>query len=233
MIHKLVFIITLIFIANVASGQIEASLDDMANRGLASVFAAQNEQGLPVGFSVDAFLEYEGSERGMWICAVRFDLLIDGRIVPKYTYGLVGIGGTRDEARALSVREWLIAFGVPFCQSTLKTGDGLPIAGLIAYPGFLGIRGERPESWPDSPMAGNGHSIILSALLRVQEVQQLSPPFTLDLKIVISPNGGIESGECRLNGRIENELLAALENLSWPAAQSSYMVKQYYIIIGQ
>jgi hypothetical protein len=230
LIQKIAFVITFIFLTTTVCGQSTVSLDDMAHQGLANLFARYNDQGIPEAISVFPVVEYEGTEQGMWICAVRFDVLIDRRISPEYTYKSVGIGSTENEAKAGAVREWLAAFGVPFCRATLKTGDGHQIGDLFAYSGLLGIRGERPDSWIDSPMAENGPAMILSSLLRVQKVRQLTPPFTLDLRIVISPYGGIESGECRLNGRVESALLAALENLPWPTGQAPYMVKQYFVI---
>ncbi len=167
------------------------------------------------------------NQGGRWINGVRFDLRIDGKDEPKFTFGAVGIGDSKEEAQKVAIQEWLAYFGKSFVPAMLRLDQGIDLEGFIVYPGFLGIRGQSTEKVAEA--LGDMDKRIFSALAPMLSDQSHGAfPMTLNFMIVSQGDGKVE-GECRLNSVGSTQGLSLLSQLPWPKNGSPYLLKKYYI----
>jgi len=159
--------------------------------------------------------------------------MVDGYRQLEFSYGSIGVGESKVEARETAIDEWLEAFGRPFVSATLSSENGIDLDGFTVFAGSTGFRGDYPGDWLNGSV--DMHKRLLSILIPVFSMSDtfsyngLSTQ-TLDLKINITERGE-SSGECRLNGEVSLDILTTFMDQAWPSTDSSYLFKQYYIIV--
>jgi hypothetical protein len=162
-----------------------------------------------------------------WVSGVRFDLRLDGKADPKFTFGSIGIGASKEEAQKVAVQEWLAYFGTSFVSAILQSNQNIEADGFVVYPGLLGIRGQSTEKVVEA--LGDLDKRIFSALAPIlSDTSSGDFPMTLSFMIVNQGDGKVEA-ECRLNGAETTQGVSLLKNLSWPKDGIPYLLKKYYI----
>jgi len=190
---------------------------------------------LPDGreISISIFSQDEMQKHGMWISPFEIYVIIAGYHQTEFDYGTIGIDEIKEEARKTALDEWLEAFGNSFVFATITWEWGIDLNNFTAYPGSIGFRGSCPGDWLDGSF--EMHQKILSGLIPILENSSTfdfngKRTQTVDLKININEQG-VYDGECRLNREVSLDILKVMEKLDWPTTNSSYLIKQYYIII--
>lgn len=243
--HRILLFIYLFFaVAMFTTGcskqqETETSTEELAIRGLKQLFtnaapieiSESGESSFLVSereISISTTVEQELKRDGKWFCGLRFDVAINGVDYPEFTYGSVGVGDSKEEARQIAIEEWLAAFGIPFVSAMLESDTGIEFNTFTAYAGPMGIRGEHPGGWLDA--TDEMHTRLLLPLIPILESDPTWNQATLDLKLVVGDAGELD-GECRLNAQLSSNILSVLNEMSWPLSESPYMFKQYYVII--
>lgn len=165
---------------------------------------------------------------------------VDSVAVPALGSGSIGIGSNEDDAFAAAVEEWVLQYGTPISQAIWPEGVRDP-ALTRTFPtgrhevvvGPTGIRGEPPRSWRDGKPPDLGAQIVDAAAPLLDSLLTTSSPYhAITLTLAIGKGGGLE-GECRVDGRVSPELLAAMAQVPWPAAESTVLWKQYLVVREQ
>jgi hypothetical protein len=163
-----------------------------------------------------------------WVIGVRFDLRLDRKDVPRFTFCTVGIGDSKDEAKKVAVEEWLAYFGTSFVSAMLKSDPDFEFEGFLVHSGMLGIRGQSTGRVAEA--LGDMDKRIVSALAPILSDQSHgSLPMTLNFMIVVNADGKVE-GECRKNDEVSAQGLSLLAQLSWPKNGSTYLLRKYYML---
>jgi Family of unknown function (DUF6348) len=170
-------------------------------------------------------VESEGSAQGKSFVAMRIEIAIDGTRRPEFTFGAIGISATQEEAIAVGLGEWYLAFALPFFQAVEGKEPAFAFADYDVFAGALGLRGGAAVGWMDGSEAMNRK--ILNV---VGTVISGKPDFvTLDLKVMV-PAGGRPNSECRISGVISADIASRLVALDWPRTAEGYMFKQAFVL---
>jgi len=218
--------------------QMEADLRELAANSLKKMFQDANpsttfagdEDVVVNGQRIDVVptVEHVVNQGGKWLSGVRFDLRLDHKDVPRFAFGAVGIGDSKDETKKVAVEEWLAHFGKSFVSAMLKSDQGIEFEGFIVYPGGLGVRGQLTEKVVEALLDMDKR--IFSALAPIlSEQSHGSLPMTLNFMIQVDADGKV-GGECIKNGEVSAQGLSLLAQLSWPKNGSSYLLRRYYIL---
>lgn len=171
-------------------------------------------------------VEYDGSNQGKWIFAVKYDTKLIDENEMIFTVGSIGIGSDKNDAEETSVDEWIALFGTAFSELLTKA-EGNTIGDFKVYSGLMGIRGEKPsQSWIDGSPAMNKKIISVLLPMIKKSNKEIN---ALNLMLSVSPNGEI-TGECRLNNEVSQEILTELKKLKWGKSQTGYLFKQFYLL---
>ena len=241
----LVSIGLIIYLCRTTQEGVEMSTESMAVHGLKQLlsnedptFLLSNGEVILLSsgevISISTLIEHEIIKDGKWLSAIVIDVMVDGDRQPEFSYGSIGIGESKEEARQTAIEEWLEAFGRPFVSATLGSEKGIELNDFTVFAGSTGFRGEYPGDWLNGSV--DMHKRLLS---RIIPLLRLSDTFsytglstqTLDLKININERGEF-SGECRVNGEVSLDIFTTLADQAWPSTDSSYLLKQYYIIVN-
>jgi len=223
---------------------VDMSTDRMAIDGLKQLLSNEDPNSLSSNgeaillssgqeISISTKIEHEIKEDDKWLSGIQINVMVDGYRQLEFSYGSIGVGESKVEARETAIDEWLEAFGRPFVFATLSSEKGIDLDGFTVFAGSTGFRGDYPGDWLNGSV--DMHKRLLSILI---PVLSMSDTFsyngfsnqTLDLKININERGE-SSGECRLNGEVSLDILTTFMDQAWPLTDSSYLFKQYYIIV--
>lgn len=172
-------------------------------------------------------VEHDSNRGSDFVFAARFETRLSGRIQKEFTVGSIGIGTSRDDAIETSIDEWVDLFGRSLVLLIEGKKRELVIGKYSAFPGATGFRGEVPTLGffaNEKTM----HDAILRSLDKVI-VQPEKDHVLLNLMISVDERGKV-SGECRLDGVINDEGINALRNIKWPTGEGPYLFKQVYIL---
>lgn len=152
-------------------------------------------------------LEHSAQQGGRWLAGVRFDMRINGRDEPKFSFGTVGVGESEEDAQHVAVQQWQAYFGTAFVAAMVAVERGLDVNGYRVYPGALGIRGPSADKVAETlhDMDGKLFS-ALAPLLGPRDHEAF--PMTLNMMITRHGDGNVE-GECRLNRRSITAMLVS------------------------
>jgi len=171
------------------------------------------------------FLENYGVQDSEHILGVRFDIHVDGKKDDRLTFGVVGNGKSRDTAQRNAVHHWWAAFAVPLITSIAHQNTDFTQSPYMAYFGSTVVRGEPPGGWiADSK---ERHQKLTTALIAI--LGKEPGVKAIDLKVLVDSAGQL-GGECRVNGRVSQEVLEGLRKLAWPTSDVGYMLYQVYIL---
>ena len=98
------------------------------------------------------------------------------------------------------------------------------------FAGPTGIRGDAPASWR------RGSELHRALLARFEPaLEELFPPPTMPgfhtLKLTVHVrNGAAGEGECMVDGRPNARLCQLAREHAWPAGDSDFLFKQYYVL---
>jgi hypothetical protein len=217
--------------------QMRTDLHVLAANGLKQLFQDERpgtsfagEGGVVVhGQRIEVIPSIEQSlpQGGQWFTGVRFDIRLDGRDEPKYSFGAVGMGDSKEEAQHEAIQGWLAYFGKAFVAAMLQKDPGLEVAGFMVYPGALGMRGPSTDQVAEA-LRDMDRTIFSALAPMLSESTHETGPMTLNVMITRQGDGAVD-GDCQLNGRGSTRGLAVLSHLSWPRNGSSYLLRKYYI----
>jgi hypothetical protein len=181
---------------------------------------------------------------GQHILAVEFSVSIDGRPVPAFHVGAIGIDPSPDGARQTAVSEWAGQYGAPIAFAiSARLGATQPpaekegmaafyskleVAGEVFYHGPPGLRGTVKDtaavSSPD--LVGNIAKAVLASMAG-------NGQFRSATVMLVVEGARVTGGECRVNGEVSPALLAKLRAISWPEGDPKYMYKQFLVVAGR
>jgi hypothetical protein len=171
-------------------------------------------------------IDREGVLNGQNYAAIHFDVSIDGTARPDMIYRAIGFGSGKEAERVAAYGEWYLIFGTPLFQAIAEKGTPITIGHYLAYPGVMGIRGEKhPIGWLDGSSAMNA-----KVLKRINNALPSTDFISLDIKVAVSPVGKINS-ESRINGAVSTLLIEQMTGLDWPTSKEGYMFKQAYVLV--
>jgi hypothetical protein len=156
------------------------------------------------------------------------DVFVDGVFQP-LTVGSIGVGDTEEEAEDTAIQEWAQYVAIALVATLDSDVDaGLPFDGFVAHSGLTGIRGSQVDLPKHIATNMLVHLKTLAPNLRSSGSELHS------ILIMVEVNqGGVVGGECRVDGVISSEALAAVRSFPWPSTQAGYIFKQVYILRRQ
>lgn len=177
---------------------------------------------------LSARLDDEPRDGPPYTSGVEVDVSINGSTQP-LTAGVVGVGPGREEAVADAVTQWVQLVGVALLDALGVRNQGKPMPGngrFSVHAGAAVVRSMQDIVWTDE-----SRRQLLDRLGPVVRGLESSPSeFHLIVMMVGVEPGGAVDGECRVDGVVSEEALKAAKSFPWPAAEGSYMVKQYYLL---
>jgi hypothetical protein len=192
---------------------------------------------------VDVEIEHAEVHDGKHILAAALSLSLDGRAMPAFTSGVIGVGRDAADARETALYEWLGQYGAPIAfavaarefpdRKTMPKGDTgaaafyipLRVDGLLWFSSPVGLRGgsSAAETLTSDPFVLHLAETIASLVPR-------EPGYhTLTVQVSVEASGVVDAG-CRIDGAASPELMAIVAALDWPPGDSGYMYKQFFVL---
>jgi hypothetical protein len=113
---------------------------------------------------------------------------------------------------------------MPIVDALSAKGKAIRVGDFTAYPGPIGIRGSTPEHLAE--VQDMFFREVGPALPRLVPGPSLH---ALALMVLRNPDGAID-GEFRVDGEPSAELKRLAIKVNWPKGQSTYMLKQFYVL---
>jgi hypothetical protein len=212
-----------------------------------AVGLAANEEGPVVvaasrRIGVAARVSNRGRREDEHFLAADFDISIDGRRIPTFGAGTVGLGDTRDDARKTAAAEWAIQYGAPigFALAARLGADSPPqkadplrpfyakveIGGQTLFHGPPALRGKVDLA---STMSDEFVSRVVAVVVPVlRQTAPIAEHRSANVQVVVQ-DSTVASGECRVDGVVSPVLLQVVSKLPWPKATQSYMFKMFFV----
>ena len=173
------------------------------------------------------------------VAALAVSLDIDGRSEPAFHVTSIAHDRNRNEAIAHAVREWSVAFAMPFVRALRNAPTDAHVANYRLYPGPIGARGEVPPDW-DAQSSHIASELVgrldgaADELLALPEGQRASdrPFHAIRFTVHVQGGTGVE-GDCRVDNVPNERATALIRSYPWPRAAgetNGYIVKQYLLL---
>ena len=150
---------------------------------------------------------------------------IDGHPVAALTSGSVGLDTTREAALATAIEEWVGQYGTTIVDALGGRGKPRRVGAFDAYAGPTGIRGAKPEQLELV------HERFFAEVAPVLSNLSTTSLHAVTLMVVRKPDGTAD-GEVRLDGEVSAPLKQLAMKVTWPESPTSYMLKQYYVLVA-
>jgi hypothetical protein len=190
---------------------------------------------IDVGAHVDKRVQQDGQQ----ILAVEFRIAIDGRLVPAFRAGVIGIDPSAEGARGRAAEIWSASYGAPIGYAVArwlgaggvpKAGEGVSnsylrveIGSETLYRGLVGMRGPTPDA-----AALSSEELVRSIAGRVLPLMGDRDRFrSATVKILLHGNTATD-GECLVNGNISPALLAELQKIKWPKDNADILYTLFF-----
>jgi len=191
-----------------------------------------------VAVSVGAKAEKDGKH----ILAAEFEVSVDGKRVAPLAAGAIGVDDTAENVRNTVAAEWAAQYGAPigFAVATQLGARGPPpstsdmasfyakleIDGQALFHGPPGLRGNAKVT---SEVSDDFVRRIATAVIPILRRTPPAGEYRSSLIQVVIEGTALTEGECRIDGVVSADLLAAVSKLPWPEASPSYMFKLFFV----
>jgi hypothetical protein len=190
---------------------------------------------------VDVTTEHAEVHDGQFIHAAAFALSLDGRVMPAFTSGVIGVGRDAADASETALYEWLGQYGAPIAfavaarefpeRKAMPTGNTgaaafyipLRVDGLLWFASPVGLRGG-----PSVAETLTSDPFVLHLSESIASLVPLDPGYhTLTVQVSVEGSELVDAG-CRIDGVDAPELMRIVAALDWPPGD--YMYKQFFVL---
>jgi hypothetical protein len=172
--------------------------------------------------------QVETGPNGRMAAGVKVSCIIDGKTVDALTSGSVGSDSSRDAALATAAGEWAVQYGKPIVDALSAKAPAHQGGGYKVYAGPVGIRGSKPDGLEE--MNANFFRAVEPSLATL--ISSKAGLHSLSVTAVRNNDGSID-GEFRVDGQVSETLKRLALQAKWPSSNGAYMLKQYYVLLGE
>lgn len=198
-----------------------------------------------LGLEVDATIVHRQTDADTELIVAELTLRLDGAPVPAFAAEIVGVGPERDAALRSAIDQWYGQHGaqISFAIAEIERGAAfhppraeaasaayfirLLVDGVALYHSPVGLRGSAGDS---EALTSETWTLAL-ARLAIAHAGALGRYRGVSLSVAVDGEGPSVLS-CRVDGREQPSLCAALAKLSWPRPAPSYEFSQSFVLLG-
>jgi hypothetical protein len=221
-------------------------IDDLYQSALSTLEHHLDEAGMP--YTVDdgellvgdhrigLSISFEGivPQGNQMLAPLDIQIHVDGDSGDRFRVGTLGVGSDAPKAIQDGIAEWhtlavwplLSALGADV-ETRRAPGRPQQLAGWDLFPGRVGIRGKVPAG-----LAAGGpfYRALLERLKPVVAKWEQPHRFTLHSIFIMATCSSAAEVQAAVDGLVDEELVALLQNLPWPTGSDTYLYKQLFVL---